>query len=71
MEKRRRMNNEALKARLSEIRAESELLKRKYAGDHEGYRKAEEEMQRKYSKRNEKDREEKMRKKSQRKERRS
>ena len=58
------MNNEALKARLSEIRAESELLKRKYAGDHEGYRKAEEAMQRKYSERNEKDRAEKMRKRS-------
>ena len=30
--KRRRMNNEMLKARLSEIRAESELLKKKFAG---------------------------------------
>ena len=37
MERKRKMNNEILKTRLAEIRAESEALKQKFAGDKEGY----------------------------------
>ena len=61
------MNNEILKTRLAEIRAESEALKQKFAGDKEGYSQATKEMERKFSKRNEIERAEKMRKKTERK----
>ena len=69
MMRRRQRNNDALKIRIAEIKKESELIKRKYAGDEESLSIAEQDMQKRYSKRNEIEKAEKMRKKTVRRER--